>query len=598
MTKLISGTVALFALATADPTHAADIPAPLDKAPVAAPVSDWNWSGCYVGGNAGWKWGRSKESDTTPPFASFATAFPTASAFPFGFPGGIANPDSINGNSWAGGGQVGCRYQTPQHFVVGIEGDLGVTNLRGTQVLTTANTDTLTPFTPGDAFSMRARWESSIRGTAGYSWDRWLAYVTGGVAFTRLNADATYLANATAAVTFQPASGSSALTLTGLTIGAGVAYAIDRHWNIGVEYRYTNYGSKNIALGTISSPCLTAATCVSVAVTGNVDLQTHEVLAKLNYGFDWLPADRDDKAWGRAEESAPVSRVYGGVDYVLWWVKGAPLSVPLVSTGPVATTHHGLLGPPAENGTDSTILYGAPHALAKGGNDTQNFAGFSGSRLTWGDWIDDAQRYAVEGSGFVLEKRVAGYAARAGSDGNPILGIPVYNTVPYLVGTQTIFAGEDSLPFSLADDPNRARANGIIVGGIDISNSLQLWGSDVTGVINLHRDSSWELSGLVGFRYLNLSESFNLAVDIEGVSGPYAGEIGVARDRFDTKNQFYGAKLGMRGRAFWGPLSVDLTGSVAVGTSHEVIAISGGFNAINYTASAGSEGVFAQPSHV
>src|SRR5215472_14405527 len=68
-------------------------------------------------------------------------------------------------------------------------------------------------------------------------------------------------------------------------------------------------------------------------------------------------------------------RFYGGVEYLNWWVKGAPLSVPLVSTGPIATTHHGLLGPPAENGADSTVLYGAPHAPAQGGNDLQDFSG-------------------------------------------------------------------------------------------------------------------------------------------------------------------------------------------------------------------------------
>src|SRR5271165_3995757 len=62
-----------------------------------------------------------------------------------------------------------------------------------------------------------------------------------------------------------------------------------------------------------------------------------------------------------------ASRFYGGVEYLNWWVKNAPLSVPLVSTGPIETTHHGLLGPPAENGANSTVLYGAPHAPAQGG---------------------------------------------------------------------------------------------------------------------------------------------------------------------------------------------------------------------------------------
>src|SRR5213078_4187467 len=64
---------------------------------------------------------------------------------------------------------------------------------------------------------------------------------------------------------------------------------------------------------------------------------------------------------------------YGGVEYLLWWVKPAPLSVPLVSTGPISTTHHGWL-----INSDATILYGAPRSPAQGGNDSQNFPVFSG----------------------------------------------------------------------------------------------------------------------------------------------------------------------------------------------------------------------------
>ena len=32
--------------------------------------------------------------------------------------------------------------------------------------------------------------------------------------------------------------------------------------------------------------------------------------------------------------SAPTMRIYGGFEYLRWWVKGAPLPVPLLSTGP------------------------------------------------------------------------------------------------------------------------------------------------------------------------------------------------------------------------------------------------------------------------
>ena len=302
--------------------------------------------------------------------------------------------------------------------------------------------------------------------------------------------------------------------------------------------------------------------------------------------------------WQPPERAKPVSHFYAGAEYLLWWVKGAPLSVPLVSTGPIATTHHGLLGPPAEDGADSTVLYGAPHSPAQGGNDTQNFPGFSGTRLTLGYRVDDPGRLAFEASGFVLQSQSAGYSARGGSDGNPVLGIPVHNSVSYSIGSMIIFPGEDSLPFSLPSDPARARGNdGVLTGGIDITNKLQLWGIGATSVVNLYRTSNWEVSGLVGFRYLDLAESFHLVVNIEGVSGMYAGQSGVAQDLFETRNQFYGVMLGLRGRYAWGRVSLALSGGAAVGVSHETIDVSGGFTSVNFGPSSGPEGVFAQPAN-
>ncbi len=298
--------------------------------------------------------------------------------------------------------------------------------------------------------------------------------------------------------------------------------------------------------------------------------------------------------------SARPIRLYGGVDYMLWWVKGAPLSVPLVSTGPISTTHHGLLGPPAENGADSTVLYGAGHSPAQGGKNIQDFPPFSGVRVTLGLWLDNEQRFAIEGSGFLLERRRAGYQARGDSNGNPVLGVPVYNTVTYSIG-MNIFPGEDSLPFSLPDDPNRARgAQGVITGGIKISNYLRLWGAEAVGVVNLVRTPSWHLSGLTGFRYLDLSETFNLTCDIEGLSGFYANESGVVSDTFQTRNQFYGGILGLRGGFTTERLSVDLTLRAALGSSHEVQNVWGGFTSLNFPSAgfnSGPEGIFAQPAN-
>ena len=299
---------------------------------------------------------------------------------------------------------------------------------------------------------------------------------------------------------------------------------------------------------------------------------------------------------------APDSRFYGGVEYLLWWVKDAPLSVPLVTTGAVSSTHHGFLSTTRTTTNDTLILYGAPFGTAQGGNGSQVFQAFSGSRVTFGYALGKERKFAVEASGFVLQQQSAGYAAYADLGGNPIINIPVFNTVSYTPGGRPggLPPAEDGLPASLPPDPKRLDGNsGIFTGGVKVTNSLQLWGAEATGVISLHRGSSWEVSGLVGARYLDLSEDFNLTYESVGISGLYKGSIGAASDAFETRNEFFGAMLGLRGRYACGRLSVDMAGRVAVGASHQTENVAGGFWATrsNSRSSAGREGVFAQPAN-
>src|SRR3990172_1550129 len=103
---LLAGT-ALLALTAAQPSLAAD--APVYKGPAPAAAALFNWSGCYIGVNAGGVWGRSNID---------------IPAYPSNF--------NIDMSSIAVGGQIGCNWQAPgSAFVVGIEGDGSWMNLDG-----------------------------------------------------------------------------------------------------------------------------------------------------------------------------------------------------------------------------------------------------------------------------------------------------------------------------------------------------------------------------------------------------------------------------------------------------------------------------------
>jgi hypothetical protein len=267
---------------------------------------------------------------------------------------------------------------------------------------------------------------------------------------------------------------------------------------------------------------------------------------------------------------APASRLYGSAEYLLWWVKDASLPVPLLVTGPMSEEDKGV-------NSLATILYGG---------SPQGFPPFSGARIALGAWLNDERTLGVEGRGFLLERRVAGYTAHSDANGNPLLQVPFFSTQP--AGESAPTPSENGFPLAFS--------NGL-AGGISINNSLRLWGSDVAGVFGLVRSCSWELSGLVGFSYVDLYESFDLTADLSGVAAPFRNQSGVTSDHFQTRNQFYGGLLGARAGYSSGPWSIDATGSVALGASHEVLNVTGHFTAVNYKNSSGPEGIFAQPSN-
>src|SRR5882757_7806427 len=243
MKRLLLATAALSTLVVA-PAMSADlaVKAPVYKA--APPVYAYNWTGCYVGGNVGGLWARKDWTSTTPGTVGQA----------------IGRHDV---DSWLGGIQAGCNYQFAGGWVVGIQGDYGWTDAKGSHV---------DPFFGVSTLSSNTKSLASVTGRVGYAWDRFLGYVKGGGAWER--DDYSWFVTAIPGIAL---NGSE--TRGGWTVGVGGEYAF-LDWLTGfVEYDYYDFGTRTVGLTGIGG------------LTANFDIHERKSVFKagLNFKFGGAP---------------------------------------------------------------------------------------------------------------------------------------------------------------------------------------------------------------------------------------------------------------------------------------------------------------------
>ena len=99
MKKILLASVACVVVMVVVSANAADLGRPVYRVP--PPIPPFTWTGCYIGGNIGWGWGRDTVSI---PNLGETTGVPELA--------GVSLP-SVTGDTKGvlGGGQVGCNYQ-------------------------------------------------------------------------------------------------------------------------------------------------------------------------------------------------------------------------------------------------------------------------------------------------------------------------------------------------------------------------------------------------------------------------------------------------------------------------------------------------------
>ena len=218
MKKLLLATVGVLALGVTA-ASAADI-ARRPIMPAKAPVyvePPFTWTGFYVGVNGGWGFGR---SDFSAPFDSGS----------FNTDGGLI------------GGTLGYNWQLGS-LVLGVEGDADWSNIRGSSGCTGPT-----------ICSTRNNWLGTVRGRVGYAMNRFMPYVTGGLAVGDIHNDIAGV-------------GTASETKAGWTVGGGLEYAFAGPWSAKIEYDYVDLGRGASILGS------------------DAKFQTSIVRAGLNYHF-------------------------------------------------------------------------------------------------------------------------------------------------------------------------------------------------------------------------------------------------------------------------------------------------------------------------
>lgn len=220
---LLSGVSALLLASAAGQAAAADLgtyqPAPYTKAPAFNPV--YNWTGFYLGINGGGAWGQS--------------TWDTVGSFDIS--GGLI------------GGTAGYNWQVGQ-WVLGLEGDLDAANI---------SNNAITPVCPLGC-KTNDFWLGTARGRVGYAFDRFLPYVTGGLAVGNIKAST-------------PLFLGQSATDAGWTVGAGLEFALVNNWTLKAEYLYVDLGKFNCGFN------------CSLLATDNVSSHMNIGRAGLNYRF-------------------------------------------------------------------------------------------------------------------------------------------------------------------------------------------------------------------------------------------------------------------------------------------------------------------------
>ena len=236
--------------------------------PMAAPIPVYDWSGIYIGLNAGYGWGENTNRNITftdPGSVGFAPYFAL---------GGNVFPN-LRPQGFVGGGQIGADRQWGK-FVAGVVTDFQGADIKDAAAVAVnpngvASTQTLT---------QRLDFLGTARVRAGFAANNWLFYGTGGFAYGQVNSSLNFSAPTAAVILIN----SNTENRTGWVAGAGVNYGIAR-WVVGLEWLHYDLGRSTVTALTVPPGTITPG----ASLTGTQRVAGDIVRGTISYKFNWTP---------------------------------------------------------------------------------------------------------------------------------------------------------------------------------------------------------------------------------------------------------------------------------------------------------------------
>ncbi len=249
------------------PARAAGLPS------AAAGASTYDWSGFYLGGTAGLAWGSLGLKSNTPFTGAYFPDTATLGAV------NATGAQTIKQHGIPVGLEAGFNWQAPHSpWVVGFEADIQSLRLSGG----VQSGPVSYPGFPRAFFTLSsaasADWLFTARPRLGFALDRWLFYVTGGLAVARPSAEYAF-ADSGGAIE----SATLAQTRLGYAAGGGVEVALGNNWSAKAEYLFVDFGASSITSSNLINLTVPAP---GQPFTHSVDLKADILRLGLNYRFD------------------------------------------------------------------------------------------------------------------------------------------------------------------------------------------------------------------------------------------------------------------------------------------------------------------------